>query len=53
MIFILQLVICWEGKDNRPNINPLNTEFTGILVLRWPAAYCKYLALHKNIDCKP
>ena len=50
-LFLVCLGIAWERKDQRPNINPLKTQFTGVFVLRWPAAYCQYIYGANNIQC--
>jgi hypothetical protein len=50
---LLQLTCGWEANQQRPYISKHQAEFTGLLILQWPAAYCQLLATDSTTTCRP
>ena len=50
---ILIPTLAWHLNQLRHYITPNQTEFTGIFLLRWPAAYCEHLHIDRKVTCLP
>lgn len=48
---LLSLAFAGNFDQLRQEMSPTEKEFSGLFVLRWPAAFCEYLSLKNNGVC--
>lgn len=53
VLWLLSLTLTSNFHELRQYMTPTQQDFSGLFVLRWPAAFCEYLSFRKNGACLP